>query len=100
MGASPLYQRIYDLVRQVPPGRVTTYGKVARMIGTTPRIVGFSMATVKPESGIPWQRVINSQGKISLKGSSGDLQRQLLLDEGVVFNASGRINLSQFGWPD
>ena len=70
------------------------------MVGTTPRIVGFSMASVKPESGVPWQRVINSQGRISLKGSSGDLQRQLLLDEGIAFNARDRIDLSQFGWPD
>ena len=100
MGVSPLYQRIYDLVRQVPSGRVTTYGRVARMIGCIPRVVGYSMASVKPELGVPWQRVINSQGKISLKGSSGDLQRQLLLDEGVEFNARGRIDLSQFGWPD
>ena len=100
MGASPLYQRIYNLVRQVPPGRVTTYGRVARMIGCTPRMVGFSMASVKPELGVPWQRVINSQGGISLKGSSGDLQRQLMLDEGVEFNARGRVDLAQFGWPD
>jgi methylated-DNA-protein-cysteine methyltransferase related protein len=100
LGASPLYQRIYDLVCQVPSGRVTTYGKIARMVGCTPRLVGFSMASVKPELGVPWQRVINSQGLISLKGSSGDLQRQLLLDEGIEFNARGRIDLSEFGWPD
>ena len=100
MGASPLYQRIYDLVCQVPSGRVTTYGKIARMIGCTPRLVGFSMASVKPELGVPWQRVINSQGLISLKGSSGDLQRQLLLDEGIELNARGQIDLTKFGWPD
>ena len=100
MGVSPLYQRIYDLVRQVPSGRVTTYGTVAKIIGCTPRLVGFSMASVKLELEVPWQRVINSQGSISLKGNSGDLQRQLLLDEGIEFNTRGRVDLTRFGWPD
>jgi methylated-DNA-protein-cysteine methyltransferase-like protein len=99
MGVSPLYERIYDLVRQVPPGRVTTYGTVAKIIGCTARQVGYSMSSVRPELNVPWQRVINSQGSISLKGSSGVLQRQLLLDEGIKFNARGRVDLDRFGWP-
>ena len=95
-----LYQRIYALVRQIPPGHVTSYGRIARLVGTTPRAVGFAMAALPYGSGVPWQRVINSQGKVSPRtdGEGNILQHDLLISEGVFFDAKGRIDLNRFGW--
>ncbi|MEA4909285.1 MAG: cysteine methyltransferase [Chloroflexi bacterium] len=97
----PLYPRIYQFVRQVPPGKVVTYGQVAGMVGgCTARMVGYAMASLPAGSDVPWQRVINSQGKISPHGLGygSALQRQLLEEEGVQFDAQGRIDLGRFGW--
>lgn len=102
--SSPLYQRIYALVRQVPPGRVITYGQIARIVGgCSPRQVGYAMAALRSSLDIPevpWQRVINSQGKVSNHGAGlgSAIQRQLLEDEGVAFNASGILDFERFGW--
>jgi methylated-DNA-protein-cysteine methyltransferase related protein len=89
-------ERIYMVVRQVPEGRVTSYGQVAKIVGTvSARQVGYALAAVRPEMQVPWQRVVNSQGKISLPG--GDQQR-MLEAEGIVFDAQGKIDLKRFGW--
>jgi methylated-DNA-protein-cysteine methyltransferase-like protein len=87
-------------VRQVPPGRVTTYGQLGAMCGVTDsRIVGEAMNASPGD--VPWQRVINSRGQISLGGATGARQRALLEAEGVVFDESGRTDLAVFGWePD
>jgi methylated-DNA-protein-cysteine methyltransferase-like protein len=88
-----LYQRIYALVKQIPLGEVVSYGTLARMVGTTPRVVGFALAALPEQSDVPWQRVINSQGRVSARKDSDRaiLQRALLEAEGVCFNASGRV---------
>jgi methylated-DNA-protein-cysteine methyltransferase-like protein len=98
--ASPLYGRIYTLVRQIPPGRVTTYGGIARQVGSTARTVGFAMAALPAGHDLPWQRVINSQGKVSpRRNGDGDLIQRLLLEgEGVQFDAQGRVDLGRYGW--
>lgn len=95
-----LFHRIYALVRQVPSGRVATYGAIARRIGGTARTVGFAMAALPSGADVPWQRVVNSQGKVSARRrGDGDLiQRQLLETEGVTFDTLGRIDLGRFGW--
>lgn len=97
---TPLYSRIYALVRLVPPGRVTTYGSIARQAGCTARTVGFAMAALPAGHDVPWQRVINSQGKISPRqNGDGDLIQRLLLEtEGVQFDARGRADLGCYGW--
>ncbi len=97
---SPLYRTIYDLARQVPPGHVTTYGQIASQIGSTARTVGFAMAALPPGSDTPWQRVINSQGKISPRtdGDGNILQRDLLEAEGIQFDQKGRVKLEKYGW--
>ncbi len=97
---SPLYQRIYDLVCQIPAGHVTTYGQLARLVGCTPRTVGYAMAALTSGADVPWQRVINSQGKVSPRadGERDFLQRDLLVAEGVRFDRSGRIDLEEYGW--
>lgn len=100
---SPLYVRIYTLVRQIPPGRVTTYGLIARQIGCTARTVGFAMAALRSGLDVPWQRVINSRGEVSpRRNNDGDIvQRQLLEAEGVFFDPRGRVELGRYGWePD
>ncbi|RLB62541.1 MAG: methyltransferase, partial [Deltaproteobacteria bacterium] len=60
-----LFSAIYALVFKIPPGHVTTYGQIARAVGCTARTVGFAMAALPSGSDVPWQRVINAQGKIS-----------------------------------
>ncbi len=93
-----LYEEIYAVVCQIPPGKVATYGQIARIVGRcTPRMVGYAMAGTPDNSGVPWQRVINSQGKISERAGAGK-QRQLLEGEGIIFDAKDRIDLKKYGW--
>jgi methylated-DNA-protein-cysteine methyltransferase-like protein len=97
----PLYQKIYDLVRQIPPGKVATYGQIARLVGgCTPRMVGYAMAAVPNGSDVPWQRVINSRGGISPRANPfGEITQRLLLEEeGVHFNERDLTDLDAFGW--
>jgi len=101
MERRPLYEDIYAIVCQVPCGQVATYGQVARLTGRcTALMVGFAMAALKSGSDVPWQRVINAQGKISPHGDGYGtiMQRQLLESEGIIFGVDGRIDLKRFGW--
>jgi methylated-DNA-protein-cysteine methyltransferase-like protein len=95
-----LAPHIYEVVKQVPPGQVTTYGAVAQIVGDgcDARLVGAAMAQVKdPE--VPWQRVVNAKGTISTRGEHAmQSQRKRLEAEGVVFDERGRIDLDRFGW--
>lgn len=95
-----LYSRIYALVHQVPPGRVITYGTVARLLGCTARTVGFAMAALPAGHDVPWQRVINSRGMVSPRrtGDGTLIQRLALESEGVRFDDTGRIDLARYGW--
>jgi methylated-DNA-protein-cysteine methyltransferase related protein len=97
---APLYRQIYHLVRQVPTGRVVTYGQIARQLGCTPRTVGFAMAALPTGHDLPWQRVINARGEISPRrnGDGGQVQRLLLEVEGVCFDDRGRVDLAVYGW--
>ena len=97
---SSLHETIYRVVRTIPPGVVATYGQVATVVGCGPRLVGYAMASLPAGSDIPWQRVINSQGRISVRsdGMPDSRQRRLLVGEGIVFDAKGRVDLKQFGW--
>jgi methylated-DNA-protein-cysteine methyltransferase related protein len=91
-----VFERIYRIVRQVPAGKVTTYGQVAKLVGgCDARSVGYPMGAVKPEMAVPWHRVINSQGKCSLSGGE---QRHRLEAEGIEFDAKERVDLKRFGW--
>jgi methylated-DNA-protein-cysteine methyltransferase-like protein len=96
-----LYERIYDVARRIPEGRVATYGQIAAIVGRcTPRQVGYAMAAVPFGSGVPWQRVINARGMVSERaaGDGTEVQRALLEAEGVRFDEHGRVDLAVFGW--
>ncbi len=91
--------RIYEVVQQVPSGVVSTYGDIAAIVGggIDAWTIGQALNQI-PKQGaeaVPWQRIVNSQGGIS---TNGLLQRQLLEDEGVVFDGSGKIDLRRFRW--
>ncbi|ERJ18230.1 Putative methyltransferase protein [Salinisphaera shabanensis E1L3A] len=100
-GADNTYAAVFDAVRRIPAGRVTTYGRIARLIGRprAARQVGYAMH--RCPSGLPWHRVINAQGRISLPAASTAAlaQRRRLEEEGVVF-IGGKVDLDRFGWPD
>jgi methylated-DNA-protein-cysteine methyltransferase-like protein len=96
-------ERIYAEVRKVPRGKVATYGQIASLAGLDgqARQVGYAMAAVPSSSAVPWHRVINAQGRVSMRseGPGGTIiQQQLLEREGVVFDAGGRVALARFGW--
>ncbi|MDD5370043.1 MAG: MGMT family protein [Anaerolineaceae bacterium] len=96
-----LYERIYTTVQQIPPGRVATYGQIAQIVGgCSAQMVGFALAALPNGSDVPWQRVINVQGKISPHGFGfgSALQRDLLLSEGVEFGLEDRIDFEKFRW--
>jgi methylated-DNA-protein-cysteine methyltransferase-like protein len=94
-------ERVYDLVKQIPPGRVMTYGQIAALLGEgyTPRTVGFVMHGADTKN-VPWQRVINSQGKCSTGKMTipVNLQQSMLEQEGVVFDAKERCDLNEYLW--
>lgn len=97
----PAYTDIYAQVRRIPRGKVATYGQIAALVGRcTPRMVGYAMAATPDGEGIPWHRVINSQGKISPRaGGDGDQHQRLLLEaEGIRFDRSSRVDLDRVGW--
>ncbi len=97
----PLYTRIYAVVRQIPPGKVATYGQIAGIVGgCTARMVGYAMAATPEGSDVPWQRVINAKGKISPHGAGFGTRMQeiLLIEEGIEFDLQGRIDFGRFGW--
>lgn len=105
MAAEPAgsHARILAVVRRIPRGRVSTYGRVAELAGLPrqARLVGYALAAVEDGRGVPWHRVINAQGGISTRsvGPGGSvLQRLRLEEEGVEFDARGRVSLERFGW--
>lgn len=94
-------ERVYEIVRQIPRGRVMTYGQIASILGEgyTPRTVGYVMHGADSEA-VPWQRVINSQGKCSTGRLTipVNLQQDMLEQERVKFDAKGKCDLKEYGW--
>jgi len=109
---SPFRQRVYEIVQAIPPGRVITYGGLAACIPPPAgldweaygriraRWAGYALADCPDD--LPWQRVVNAQGRISPRPGHGPhVQRLLLEEEGVVFRQDGRLDLAQYLWqPD
>ncbi len=100
------YARIYKVVRRIPKGRVATYGQVASLagLGGHARQVGYALSALADDDprqkGVPWHRVINTRGEISVREAPGsDLdQRRALEAEGVQFSATGRVSLERYRW--
>lgn len=93
--------RIFAVIRRVPRGQVTTYGDVARVAGYPghARQVGYALHALSPGSPVPWHRVINSAGRISLPPEVGGTEQRLrLVAEGVMVQQGGRVSLPTYRW--
>ena len=98
-----MYERIYAVVRQIPSGRVATYGQIAVLAGLPrgARQVGYALAALPADADVPWQRVVNARGEISRRADPAgheSLQRRLLEHEGIRFDARERIALARYRW--
>ena len=96
------YARIYAVVRRIPRGRVATYGQIADLAGLPghARQVGYALHALPDSTAVPWHRVLNAAGAVSLRAVPGAqlTQRQLLEREGVPFDLRGRVPLERVRW--
>lgn len=96
------FDRIYAVVRRIPRGRVATYGQIAHLAGNPrwSRVVGYALHVNPDPEGIPCYRVVNREGRTSPAFAFGgeDMQRLLLEEDGVMFDANGCVDLSRFLW--
>jgi methylated-DNA-protein-cysteine methyltransferase related protein len=98
------FDQVYAVVRQIPPGKVASYGQVAALLGhpRAARTVGWALAALREsdEAGVPWQRVINSQGRVSIRNleHAPEEQQMLLEAEGIEFNEQGKVDWQRYGW--
>ena len=92
-------ERIWTVVAAIPAGRVATYGQVAELAGLprAARLVGRTMSRLPPDTRLPWHRVINAAGAVSIRGAEGARQQALLEAEGVAF-VRGRVDLARVRW--
>lgn len=95
------FEKIYEVVKSIPKGKVATYGQVATLAGNPrwARVVGYALH-VNPQPGIiPCHRVVNREGKPAdtFAFGGGDIQRQMLEDEGIVFEKDGTVDLGKYG---
>jgi methylated-DNA-protein-cysteine methyltransferase related protein len=99
---SSSYQRIYAVVRRIPEGRVAPYGQVASLAGLAghARQVGYALHALPDGTAIPWHRVVNANGGISLRSMPGGelVQRGLLQREGIPLDPRGRVPLARVRW--
>ena len=96
------FEQVYQVVQRIPPGKVATYGQIARLLGQprAARTVGWALHSIPEGSHVPWHRVLNAQGTISLEasGPGGAIQKALLEAEGVGFGEGNRVDLKAYGW--
>lgn len=97
-----VFKKIYDVVCLIPKGCVATYGQVARLAGNPrwARVVGYALHNNPAPNIIPCHRVVNREGKVAdaFVFGGGDVQRQMLEEEGIVFESDGHIDLNKYGW--
>ena len=95
------FEKVNTLVRCIPVGRVASYGQIARLLGQPhgARTVGWALGGVSEGSDVPWHRVVNAAGRISLADTRGAAEQKRLLEvEGVVVDPDGRVDMARFGW--
>ncbi len=102
---TPFYEIIYKVVKKIPRWRVATYGQVAALAGLAraARQVGVALRATPAHIKIPWHRVVNAQGRVSMRlkdwqSGGDDLQRIMLEAEGVVFDENGKMDLKRYRW--
>ncbi len=100
---TPVFAQIYEVVCSIPAGRVASYGQVAKACGLFrgARLVGWALKALRPDSPVPWQRVINREGVISIVNPAAppQLQGELLEKEGVtVVEEEGRLRVVDPPW--
>lgn len=97
-GSPNRFKRIEAVIKLIPYGRISSYGDIAAFTGgVSPRHVGFALAG--SDGKLPWHRVVNAQGAVSLRGSDAMIRQHALLEaEGVVFNDKDEIDWRVFGW--
>ncbi len=96
-----VYRNVFNAVALIPKGRVASYGQIASMVdGCTARMVGYAMSAIPEGIDLPWQRVVNSQGRVSSREDREGMacQRKLLEAEGVRFRESGTIDMKKYRW--
>jgi methylated-DNA-protein-cysteine methyltransferase-like protein len=100
MSGKTYTQRVVDVIKSVPRGKVATYGRLAAMAGNPrgARQVVRVLASLSAKEGLPWHRVINAKGTISLTGAGFDEQKALLEAEGVAVDREGRVDLKKYEW--
>jgi len=100
MSGKTYTQRVVDVIKSVPRGKVATYGRLAAMAGNPrgARQVVRVLASLSAKEGLPWHRVINAKGTISLSGAGFDEQKALLEAEGVAVDGEGRVDLKKYEW--
>jgi len=101
VSGAPRNERIHAIARQIPKGRVATYGQLAAIEGrSTARMVGNAMAALPAGSDVPWQRVLNSRGMLSPRSGGGGTseQKRALMAEGVLFDRRDRVDFAVVGW--
>ncbi|TPV96949.1 MAG: cysteine methyltransferase [Myxococcales bacterium FL481] len=94
------YALYYAVVAAIPRGRVATYGQVAELAGLPGRArqVGYALAALPARTSVPWHRVVNARGDLSVRGeAAARRQRRRLKREGVAFRADGRVDLCGSG---
>lgn len=110
--AKTFFETVWEIVREIPAGRVSSYGQIASMIPPdsdmeparmkrlAPRWVGTALRKTPRGKAIPWHRVINSRGAISFPAGSppANEQRRLLEMEGVEFDSRGQVDLRRYAW--
>ena len=102
----PYFEQVYAVIRLIPKGKVTSYGRIAEMLDAPrgSRAVGYALRALKHKRNdpdyeeIPWQRVVNAKGEISLSGISKQIQGELLEEEGVNISGDGRIDFTNYLW--
>ena len=102
----PFFEQVYAVIRIIPNGKVTNYGRIAEMLDAPrgARAVGYALRALKHKRNdpdyeeIPWQRVVNAKGEISLPGIAKQIQKELLEEEGVKFSQNDRIDFENYLW--
>lgn len=93
---------VYALVRHIPPGHVLNYGRIAELLEAPQgaREVGWAMSSLRGSSGVPWHRVVNAQGRVSIKGSplAAAEQRARLEAEGIEFDENDTLDMQKYLW--